>query len=650
MARRSLRIRQRADALGDLSLQGAKISAHVGFNDTRNSDERTEEEKERPLKRTKKNFQHSVESSAKAKGVPKQFRRIRGKFGLLERLTKDVPLEIVLEIFCYLNPHELLRLAQTVKFIRSILMCKSSASIWRIARGNVGDLPPLPEDLSEPQYAHLLYEPFCQICNRECDNVLWMFRMRCCESCAESTFPLYDKKFLARQPPEFRKHRILPRQSVRLNGWPISIGNDEIAARFKAEFQHLQTPEEQNTWIASKKHELQVKEEHAHLCTLWQTARLDKREKEQENLLERRKDAILIRLAEIGWREEAEISSYVFSDYGLVRQPQELTDSGWNRIKDKLVKRLSDHKARRLVEEQRQAINLRRSLLEKEYNEIYSASDHREPFPSLGDILSDEPFETLISDSPLDENMNGQFFREKLLEYLPSFIEKWKPVKMQELVEIMRKSIPEVTLSDLPLATSIFRCAECPSNIKMHYPQMFYHRCCFRDRSRPWSSHPIVFDESGSQAVRTILQACALNPSTTTIQKLHSVDPLIECTTCHLSSASHYGGRLFMRWPHALVHSSDHNFSVNSFGELTEKIFACEPPIGYGNRICCVHCHEELPHRAPDLRAHLLEHSEIDVKKIKGTKLEEIQEHWYWDPRCALRFLRQSFRCREALI
>ncbi|KAJ3812404.1 hypothetical protein F5876DRAFT_63995 [Lentinula aff. lateritia] len=635
MARRSLRIRQRAAALGDLSLQNAIISAPVGLNNTRNGDERTqEEEKVRPLKRTKKNIQHPVESSKKTKGVPKQFKRIRGKSGLLERLTKDVPLEVILEIFRYLNPHDLLRLAQTIKDVRSILMCKSSASIWRIARGNVGDLPPLPEDLSEPQYVHLLYEPLCQG-----SSISQMFLFR---------FPLYDKKFLARQPPEFR--------------WPVSIGNDEIAARFKAEFQNLQTPEEQDTWIARKKHELQIREEHAHLCTLWQTAILDKRDNEVENLLERRKEAILTRLAEIGWREEAEISSYVFDEYKSVRQPQELTDSVWNRIKDRLVKRLSDHKARRLVEERRQAINLRDRLLEEEYSKIYSASDHREPFPSLGDILNNESFEGLIWDSPLNENMNGQFFREKLLEYLPSIIEKWKPVKMQELVEIMQKSIPEVTLSDLPLATSIFRCAECPSNIKMHYPQMFYHKCCFRNRlvddrshermlthhpnyvvnSRgPWSPHHIVFDESGSQIVRTILRGCALNPSTTTVQKLHSVDPLIE--------SSHYGGRLFMRWPHALNHSSDHNFSVNSFGELTEKIFACEPPIGYGNRICCAHCHEELPHRAPALRAHLLEHSEIDVKKIKGTKLEVIQEHWYWDPRCALRFLRQSFRCREAL-
>lgn len=132
MARRSLRIRQRAAALGSLSLQGTKISATVGFNDTRNSDERTEEEKERPLKRTKKNFQHSVESSTKTKGVPKQFRRIRGKFGLLERLTKDVPLEIVLEVRNNIAAAgELCRQLTLMYFCRFfVISIRTSFSVW----------------------------------------------------------------------------------------------------------------------------------------------------------------------------------------------------------------------------------------------------------------------------------------------------------------------------------------------------------------------------------------------------------------------------------------------------------------------------------------------------------------------------------------
>lgn len=42
-------------------------------------------------------------------------------------------------------------------------MSKSSESIWRIARETLNDLPPRPDDLNEPQYAHLLFEPYCHV-------------------------------------------------------------------------------------------------------------------------------------------------------------------------------------------------------------------------------------------------------------------------------------------------------------------------------------------------------------------------------------------------------------------------------------------------------------------------------------------------------
>jgi hypothetical protein len=38
------------------------------------------------------------EPKASRKRMPEQFRRVRGKLGLLQRLTKDVPLEIILEV------------------------------------------------------------------------------------------------------------------------------------------------------------------------------------------------------------------------------------------------------------------------------------------------------------------------------------------------------------------------------------------------------------------------------------------------------------------------------------------------------------------------------------------------------------------------
>lgn len=42
-------------------------------------------------------------------------------------------------------------------------MSKSSESIWRTARENVEGLPPRPNDLNEPQYAHLCYESYCHV-------------------------------------------------------------------------------------------------------------------------------------------------------------------------------------------------------------------------------------------------------------------------------------------------------------------------------------------------------------------------------------------------------------------------------------------------------------------------------------------------------
>ncbi|KAJ4471398.1 hypothetical protein C8J55DRAFT_435489, partial [Lentinula edodes] len=72
-----------------------------------------------------------------------------------------------------------------------ILMSKSSESIWHIARGNVEDLPPLLLPLNEPQYAHLIYDMYCHVCNKpwRCDNILWRFCIQCCRNC-EKTYVL----------------------------------------------------------------------------------------------------------------------------------------------------------------------------------------------------------------------------------------------------------------------------------------------------------------------------------------------------------------------------------------------------------------------------------------------------------------------------
>lgn len=42
-------------------------------------------------------------------------------------------------------------------------MQKSSEFVWRAARENIEDLPELPPDLNEPQYASLIFDSFCHV-------------------------------------------------------------------------------------------------------------------------------------------------------------------------------------------------------------------------------------------------------------------------------------------------------------------------------------------------------------------------------------------------------------------------------------------------------------------------------------------------------
>ncbi|KAG8942875.1 hypothetical protein FRC04_003450 [Tulasnella sp. 424] len=75
-----------------------------------------------------------------------------------DTLFDKLPTDVLYKIFIFLNPLDLLRLARTNQMLRSHLMSKASASIWKEARGNV--YPPIltcPSDQSEPQWAALLF-------------------------------------------------------------------------------------------------------------------------------------------------------------------------------------------------------------------------------------------------------------------------------------------------------------------------------------------------------------------------------------------------------------------------------------------------------------------------------------------------------------
>lgn len=113
-------------------------------------------------------------------------------FGILIQLA---------QIFGFLHPLDLLNLARTTKSLRQVTMSRSARPVWRESFETVDDLPKCPEDMSEPEYANLVFDTACSVCSiltirdnllifdtQEClssrgAEAFWAWRRRLCKKC-----------------------------------------------------------------------------------------------------------------------------------------------------------------------------------------------------------------------------------------------------------------------------------------------------------------------------------------------------------------------------------------------------------------------------------------------------------------------------------
>ncbi|KAF9070281.1 hypothetical protein BDP27DRAFT_1263940 [Rhodocollybia butyracea] len=325
-----------------------KIGAEKKGTNTKAGGSNGEDEEETQLVQERKERSSGVN---KKQRVPLQFRNVRGRLGLLERLVKDMPLDVVFEIFSHLGPRDLLHLARTSKDLRAMLITKKAEGIWRAARKTIVGLPPLPSDLNEPEYARLMFDPYCHACKvpkGRCENIFWEFRMRLCKKC-EAKLPEYNEEYLSQQPREFRYPQVLPSVYVEVSrkgaygGYVKRLGSNRCAEILRDGFNALEDEEERRKWLSRKVEEVQAVRAHAKLCEAWHTGQLRERSDELNDIRSQRISDIMRRLTEIGWGEEVETllsrGGYEwdeFEHHKLVRQSKKLTDYGWNGIKDEL--------------------------------------------------------------------------------------------------------------------------------------------------------------------------------------------------------------------------------------------------------------------------------------------------------------------------
>ncbi|PBL00197.1 hypothetical protein ARMGADRAFT_1058334 [Armillaria gallica] len=298
-----------------------------------------------PVKRTRTKKKLRTEEPKKADSNSGQLLsnpRTRPRKGVFAKFA-EIPLDVFFEIWKHLGPLELLHLNRTTKDLRAILLQRSSSFVWKSARENV-NLPPLPDDLTEPQYASLAFDNYCQCCFKSTKLVQWQFRLRYCRSC------LHWNNDITTDP------RDLP--SWILQYVPRFILSTNIGRRERREtFYHTPSVNEleellchgRGNWFDRKDASHRRLVGHSNACEKWASDRAAEHADKLQSLRIARADNVVERLTVLGWGKEIEamVDESVLRRHKLVWQIKPLTDRIWSTIEPAMIELMESLKAAR---------------------------------------------------------------------------------------------------------------------------------------------------------------------------------------------------------------------------------------------------------------------------------------------------------------
>ncbi|GAA6024353.1 hypothetical protein JCM10207_003314 [Rhodosporidiobolus poonsookiae] len=303
----------------------------------------------------------------KRKTTASKPRRSAGKLhGLL-----DFPLDVLREIAAHLDPPTLLHLSRASRAFYSTFASRSFRSSWEAARHNVG-LPDLQSNqLTEPQYAALMFGNHCftQLCGKARASIveLNIFK-RLCKECRDDKIDgcgdlmneadatdhrciVFIKKTVPNLTFDWEARGILhyqPHVARRLAElsplfYKASTDTEAVEKRRRAQRDLYADingfePEEieLEEYMKKARRETAIMEEDTEALEEWKEARAQERTRANNRLKKQREEAILEELKSLGYKrtdfrwERTPISK-------LVSQPRALTSAIWSRIKPAIV-------------------------------------------------------------------------------------------------------------------------------------------------------------------------------------------------------------------------------------------------------------------------------------------------------------------------
>ncbi|KAG9040630.1 hypothetical protein FS837_000376 [Tulasnella sp. UAMH 9824] len=310
-------------------------------------------------------------------GANELITRRNGRGGKLRDLM-NVPVDIFIEVCCYLHPYDLRRLALTSKRLRDLLMTKKAKHIWKAAIASIPDLPECPTDLSEPQYVFLLYASECYTVpmNKRCTSrgttTDWFHRVRFCTAC-------YAKKMATDYLSFRKKTRRLGLNTAFLSLIPSwldsSLGYEHGAVYYIEAIEKAGREYETLSKEQAEEYLSRLKDMRSYQYTTatdmlrWKDRQIASRAHDIAREKNARFESIKLKLLELGWNEkDFPIWDREFRD--LVFKDQKLTAKIWQNIQPELEAQLETYRNSRLEGEKQKRRNNREYAISKFYHQL----------------------------------------------------------------------------------------------------------------------------------------------------------------------------------------------------------------------------------------------------------------------------------------
>lgn len=516
--------------------------------------------------------------------------KVRGRRGHLKLMT-EMPLDILLEIFSYLQPMDLLHLARATKALRAILMQRSgAASVWKSAFTNATPAPPsCPSDLNLPQYANLLYGRHCQFCSSIYGSLVdWCNRIRTCSSCISSKY----------QSGTLDGDNVVRSAELITNGWMVRIAGRHSTVFLKQDYDHnLQTLRSlsdtaASAFIVDRTRLKAARRQHLNAYVRWESQLKREHQDDLHKVRTDRREAIVQKLRELGYGIEVDRLYWrQIRDLPGVNASKPLTERVWENLRTDLIYILEAMREQRLHEDRSAVVSKHLAILRELVDKYTKKQPKPAVVPRAVDLALMEPFRSAVFNTEATKESRLTELS-KLENQIQPLVVSWQDSANEFLAGLLpstkRSGKRKLDTSQLKLAAIFFRCHWCTEPIS--YPRVLVHNCLMKTRSRsngdedsedetedekllalvpswvgmPWNhdKEQVTFDEEAWKCARGVIVACGEDPDTVTASQMDDKDQRVECLQCRTQTAS--GKRLVMKWRIAILHEIEKHWEETS--------------------------------------------------------------------------------------